>query len=254
MEEKYKRTHPSFGCVSVNHTTSSRPVPMFGSKTGHMSFITFRVSHAEQYEELHSDLIMPKKRIMEFTMTEAAFIALMSGMNRESIPVTLRHLEDGKTLPPCPEPVAITELSESKMCDIVTNIQEATAKISSTIDDMVGGKKGAGKGALKELQHQIQVLTSQISSNLKYMEETTRERMEKEVQKAAREVEAIIQQAAVKLGHAALEGGTSFDGQPMRIGAVQQCAYCIVCDDKRWVANGSPHLSPCPSCNPGGSR
>jgi paraquat-inducible protein B len=227
---------------------------MFGSKTKHMNFITFRVSTAEQHEELHADLIMPKKRLMEFTMTEAAFVALMSGMNRESVPVTLRHLMDGKTIEPCPEPVAILDLQEQKLNDITNSLRSAMTDITNKIGAMVDGKQSSGKTALKELQHQINVLNGQMASDMRYMETTTRERMEAEVQKATREVEAIVNSAATRLGHAALDKLPGFDGQPMRIGDVQQCAYCIVCDDKRMVNIGSQFLSPCPSCNPGGTR
>jgi hypothetical protein len=153
-------SHESFGIVGINRV-SSTPRRLFGShQEAHTTMFEFTVSHAERvHGECHSDSYYARKRIVQFSVSSAQFVEMMTSLNmNDGVPCTLEWL-DGERMGKVPE----EHRTESQL--IADNFREETEKITETVKPMVDAiqtildKKSIGKADRKEIASQLNFIT-----------------------------------------------------------------------------------------------
>jgi hypothetical protein len=209
MRSEFKK-HPSYGRIVLTKTHAggrgkdAGGAVLFGSKVRHPSFISVEIERAELSEDGFGEYVhgtgVP---VVRFSMSEAQWAHMISSFgDGGGTPITITGLEDVGFIERPPEQVPVIELAnktaEKVKGDLVARMHDLKRDAAEL------AAKGAGKKALQQLAHDMEILAEWTNSNFDYLENQVKERMEKEVAKANLEIEALINNAVTRLGERAL--------------------------------------------------
>jgi len=211
--DKEFKSHPAYGQIVLGKPSAGAGgVSLFGSKVRHPSFISPEINEARVAEDGFSEFIHGGKTIVKIHLSEAQWAHMVSSFGSGSgTPVTIHWREGQGYVETCPSPVPILDLAKETAVktkqDLVKRLHglETDVKILSTKSGTVTKKD------LSKLALDFNILASWLHSNFDFLENQVKERMEKEVAKAQIEIEAIINNAVVRLGERALASGEKIE-------------------------------------------
>lgn len=189
--------HPSFGVAGFNRVHATPGRRLFDSSVPHQHYIVLRIHSAVRQRDLHQDWIHADEDIVEISMSEAQFGALVSSFgNGDGVPVTISRL--GRELVPegphDPRLAVTAQEVASKARDATQPVLEALDKLQQAIDG------NAGKKAIREALRNLEIRVGNLPSNLKFAADALTGHTEQVVTKARADIEAMVQAAAARAG------------------------------------------------------
>ena len=187
MDEEVIKRHESYGMISL--VRRSGTTRLFGSGVEHSSCIALKISTAYQRRRLHRDWYSDEQRVVEIELSPAQFAGLLTNMNTQGVPCTIRYVkgEGYKESPPV----------ENKKRELVHETTEYTKNLKKQFEKLrdaaevaiTGKAKKADKEALRsELLH----MGYAVDSNLKFLHQSNMQTLEGMVAQAAMEVDATV--------------------------------------------------------------
>lgn len=187
-DERGNEIHPAFGMARVNRVTSTG-TPLFDSDILHSSFIRLQFSTATRRRELSRDWIHADRVIADVEMSEAQWAALVSSINTEGVPVTIRRTETNWQIPSPPFEPRL----EVSQAEVRSAADKAFAAIKEA-RDVYEAKKTAAN--LRALHFAIE----NAAANVSFAAKSMTEHAENVVQKARVDIETMVISKARQLG------------------------------------------------------
>lgn len=197
-----KEVHESYGMVGFSRTTCRPGVNLFGSAIKHANIITLRIKRATKERSLHEDRYYGGESLIEVAMSQNQFAEAITAMNvGDGVPCTIQRI--GRTgIEDCPEET-VRQVFEQEFKEHCTEITEAAVGLISKAERMLE-QKTVRKSELKELIVVLRRLSTELNSNLPFVNSQFNEAMDKIVTDGKSTVEAYILHRLTELGSKAL--------------------------------------------------
>ncbi|RTL25016.1 MAG: hypothetical protein EKK55_10465 [Rhodocyclaceae bacterium] len=195
--DETKLAHPSYGVISLARQTGGAR-RLFGSVAQeHHSTVALRIHRADFRRSTTSDRTSPGDRLIEVVLSSAQFVEMFTTMNVYSgTPCTITWFEGGVEEPPeiPSEASNIREEFRERMAGTAESLAKKTAAVMALLPASLNKK------TRREIQHAVESMVTEVSSNIPFFLETFRESTEKYVKAAKAEVDAVVTHAAQALG------------------------------------------------------
>ena len=191
MSERTTETHPSFGMIGINRQTCTPGAKLFASPLLHPQIISLTIRKCEVDRNLSKYWFHGGEEIIEVLMSENQFAEFVCGMNvGDGVPCTIAHV-NGEQMgkPPLDEERKKFEVELREHVESISNDLAALLKKAKAVLDMPGPVKSPDK---KEMLELIRRAHQQANSNLPFILQQLRERMEKVVTSAKNDFEAFV--------------------------------------------------------------
>lgn len=192
-----KRTHPSFGMISISRGTSSGKQNLFGSSIQQNAFIQIEISTASLFRDLYHDNYFPEKMLIRIMMSPSQWADVITSLNTSGVPCTIERFNGERMEEPPYESkrVQFDAEFEKKMKDTVSETNEFLAKIRGILS-----KPNIGKRDREEILQQVDMIRMQFASNVPFIKESFTEQMDQTVVEAKNEISHMIEEKLKKLG------------------------------------------------------
>lgn len=206
--------HPSFGKITICKSSGNQRI--FGSEVTHPHCVRMTVETARIKQDVHGDCIFGDKTVVELKMSEAQWAHMLSSFGDGSgTPVTLVWVPGEGYVGDPPVIPKITDVQKQAVDETVRNIAQQMKDIETKFEDLLK-LPTIRKKDVENLRFRMNILRSHFVSNLRYYEDATKERMEKEVANAAIEIDALVNRYVHSLGLNALEMKTKILVEPKK--------------------------------------
>lgn len=201
-------THPAYGTVSVLKGKAwGDGVELFGSELNHRKVITITLNTAHLDRHLNRDWIHSENQVCSFHMSESQWASMVSSHNGEAVPVTFQYrAPEGAGLEQMPgisSPETMSEQFDREIRERCESyVATATELMDRLTDAMNDGK--ANKGTLKELLDLAKNLSVGMPNSMAFMHKQMAGAMEKMVTSGKIELEAFVNDMALRTGIEAL--------------------------------------------------
>ncbi len=201
-EEEYIK-HPSFGQLYFGRTTGGKQ-SFYGSELDQDHYITMEVGTSEIRRELTRDWYFSSGfPVIRVRMSSGQFAEAITSLNQGSgVPCTIEYV-DGKKVDDYPGSESRKEFVHRKFEDrmkmFATEIKQRQLKAKELVK-----KKALSKDDMHELQHTLEWMVNEITSNIPFFAKCFQETMDEVVYEAKTEVENAIQHKISVLGLNAL--------------------------------------------------
>jgi hypothetical protein len=188
--------HPSFGLVSISRVQSTGR-SLFESPFRHQHFITLSISRARrQRTDLHDTHIMADQEIVEISMSEVQFAAMMTTMNMgQGVPCTISHLDmDTVEEPPHDK---TKETFEKEGAEHFTDLVKMAEELEELTNRKVSDLKAPERERMKFLAIKLQ---QGLTCNREFFQQQFQRTMDKVVGVAKAEIQAHIQSVVSRMG------------------------------------------------------
>lgn len=212
MENEYKveetdfgtrTSHPSYGTIMFNRS-NSKVTPLFGSSIKHNNVITMELRHADIERGLNRDWVYGKAPIAEIEMSYSQFAEAITSFGQGTgIPVTIRYTEKDGKIPPCD----FISKREQFIGEFKEQTNKAVKKSKELIDEVAelfSSKKTLTKADKENILKKLNMLNSDIGSNIGFIADQFNEQMDKTVMEAKGEIESFCQNKINAIASAAL--------------------------------------------------
>lgn len=202
--EREKSTHPAFGEISVTKgTVSGGGLELFGSDLHHRSVLTITLKTAHVDRHLNRDWVHGDKQVVSFHMSEAQWTAFVSSQGGAGVPITFetRAPEDAPLvrIPGIESPETMTEQFDREIRERCGDYIKTATELMQRIElAMADGK--ANKGTLKELLDMARTLSVGMPNTMAFVQKQMTGAMEKLVTSGKIELEAYVNDMAVRTG------------------------------------------------------
>lgn len=193
--------HPSYGLVSISRVSSTGRT-LFESPFRHQHFITLSILRASRKRtDLHDTLIMSEEELIEISMSEVQFAAMITTMNvGQGVPCTISHL-DGKIVPQPPEDKT-KETFEKEGAEHFVDL----AKMAEELEVLTSKKAGDVKAPERERMKFLALKLQQgLTSSREFFQEQFQRTMDKVVGVAKAEIQAHAHSVVTKMGLEAMK-------------------------------------------------
>lgn len=187
--------HPAFAVIGASRFTASPGVALFGSDFKHQAGVRITIAKASLRRHGSSEHVMGERELIEVELSEAQWARFVSAMNvgfgasctlqhvgRERVP-QIQHPEDRRT--------QFAEASAFRSKLVSDSIAEAAAAVRAS---GLSGKKQ------KEILDKLSCAEMNAGSNQEYTAEQFERHMERTVEHAAIEIDAMMTAAVHKVG------------------------------------------------------
>ena len=202
-DNEYTEEHPAFGIASVHRITASPGETLFQSDMQHHHYINIEVHEVTRTRNLKSDWLFPRKKLIEFYLSEAQFASLVASGGTSGIPVTIDYVATGKFGPgirPGLRYAPRLQVHYDELRAAANETYEHVRKAFATYQEALAltgkGSTAAQKAALKNLGHALE----NTAPNVVYTAQRLEEHAENVVAQSRADIEAIAIRAAEKLG------------------------------------------------------
>lgn len=212
MENEYKveetkfgtqTSHPSYGTLLFNRAYGGK-TSLFGSSIKHNNVITMELRHADITRGLNNDNILGNDTIVKVEMSYSQFAEAITSFGQGTgIPVTIRYTEKDGKIPPCD--------FTSKREQFVGEFKEQTNKamkeskdLISEVAELFSSKKTITKADKENILKKLNMLYSDIGSNIGFIADQFNEQMDKTVMEAKGEIESFCQNKINSIASASL--------------------------------------------------
>lgn len=194
----YTETHPSYGVISISHTSGR--TDLFASDVQHQHFITIKVSEARRVVNGTHEFVMDDRQLVEVAMSAAQFAEFITSPNRGSgTPCTIRNAAGdqpyegvrwGRPNPPRPEPFLDKFKREGReRMELMVKHMEYAKELAEAL--VIGISKPT-KENLKGLTSSLTLAIQEIRSNMPFVITQLDEATEKRMQTAVTEFESYL--------------------------------------------------------------
>nr|WP_192963409.1 hypothetical protein [Pseudomonas fluorescens]CEK42235.1 hypothetical protein PQBR57_0282 [Pseudomonas fluorescens SBW25] len=206
--EREKYTHPAYGEISVARSTvSGGGLELFGSDLHHRSVLTVTLKTASVDRHLNRDWVHADKQVASFYMSEAQWAAFVSSVGGSGVPITFetRAPDDASLMrvPGIESPETMTEQFDREIREKCEGYIKTATELMQRIElAMADGK--ANKGVLKELLDMARNLSVGMPNTMAFVQKQMTGAMENLVTSGKIELEAYVNDMAVRTGIEAL--------------------------------------------------
>lgn len=195
--------HPAFGMIGVSVVTGGTGV-LFGSDVRHHQCIRLTISTAEHQRNLSNDWYRADKTLIEIEMSHSQFAQMITNPNRgDGVPCTLNRVK-GESIPGILPIESKHEMFrreiEQSAAEKVKDMREQIAALGALIES---GK--TSKTELRKIHNELARHAQQFAGSVGFVVDQAQEALEKATATARIEVEAVMNQAAMRLGFEAAE-------------------------------------------------
>lgn len=201
--DDHVQEHESYGMITLSRG-QGHPKALFGSSIEHPTTITLCINTAEHTRSLNNDRYYGKKNIIEVELSQAQFAEMITNINTEGTPCTIRKVMGARM--ENPEFKSKVSQFQNEFKNKMHNLSE---DINSVIEDAVEileNKKTVNKGDREHILSAIKQLTMQLKSNMPFINEQFTEQMEGVVVEAKASIEAFMQEKIRQAGITGVEG------------------------------------------------
>jgi len=204
LSDEITTIHEAFGMVEASRISGG--FHMFGSDNEHGEVIEIRVKQGKHVRNLNTDWFYDFGRpYLTFRMTEAQFVAMVTGLSMKRVPCTIYQSRDGEVklheAMPKPEGKTATFQREFKAraARAVEKVAEAGRNLTAILN-----QKSVSKTDVREALHLVDVAHSDVKSNMPFVVECFEENLEQRTHEAKLDIETHVQMSVVRLGMEAL--------------------------------------------------
>jgi hypothetical protein len=214
MSDETKRSHPSFGMARIARISGTSQ--LFGSEFKHHHFMSLEISEAKEHRDLSRTWYFSRRKLIEVWLSESQFCQMIASPNTEGVPVTIRHCQgdpetfDGFTEQECrfgrpypPAPVTGKQFNaeaEDRVQRLTRDVNAALAKVRE-----LQAKGKAGKGELGEVAGELEMLRTNLNSNMDFFRKQLKEYIETTVATGKAEIEAYAAEMQRRVGLSAMQ-------------------------------------------------
>lgn len=198
-----KTTHPSYGTLMFNRAYGGK-TPLFGSSIEHSNVITMELKHADITRGLNSDSIFGSGLIAKVEMSYSQFAEAITSFGcGTGIPCTIRYTEKDGRIPEC-DFVSKREQFTSEFKEQTNKAMQKSKELIDEVAVLFESKKTLTKKDKEEILMKLNMLNSDISSNIGFVADQFNEQMDKTVMEAKGEIESFCQNKINAIANAAL--------------------------------------------------
>ena len=212
MENEYKveetkfgtrTSHPSYGTLLFNRAYGGK-TPLFGSSIEHSNVITMELRHADTTRGLNRDDIFGDKPIVKVEMSYSQFAEAITSFGQGTgIPVTIRYTEKDGKMPPC-DFVSKREQFTGEFKEQTNKTMKESKRLISEVAELFSSKKTLTKADKENILKKLNILNSDIGSNIGFIADQFNEQMDKTVMEAKGEIESFCQNKINAIANASL--------------------------------------------------
>ncbi|NVL49870.1 hypothetical protein F2S72_08970 [Pseudomonas syringae pv. actinidiae] len=223
--EREKSTHPAFGQISViRSSVSGNGLELFGSDLNHRNVLTITLNTAHLDRQLNRDWIHGDRQVVSFHMSEAQWAGFVSSPGGAGVPITFEtRAPDNAGLEKMPRiesPETMTEQFDREIRERCESYVEHAKQLTERIEQALADGK-ANKGMLKELHDMSRKLSVGMPNTMAFVQKQMTGAMEKLVTSGKIELEAYVNDMAMRTGIEALRNQSpTMIGQNHTEGAV----------------------------------
>ena len=198
-----KTSHPSYGTLLFNRAYGGK-TPLFGSSIEHSNVITMELRHADITRGLNRDDIFGNKPIVKVEMSYSQFAEAITSFGQGTgIPVTIRYTEkDGRI--PSYDFVSKREQFTREFKEQTNKAMEKSKELINDVVELFSSKKTLTKADKENILKKLDMLNSDIGSNIGFIADQFNEQMDKTVMEAKGEIESFCQNKINAIASAAL--------------------------------------------------
>ena len=203
MENEYKVNHPSYGTLLFNRAYGGK-TPLFGSSIEHSNVITMELRHADITRRLSGDDIIGDKPIVKVEMSYSQFAEAITSFGQGTgIPVTIRYTEKDGKIPPC-DFISKREQFIGEFKEQTNKAMKKSKELIDEVAELFSSKKTLTKADKENILKKLNMLNSDIGSNIGFIADRFNEQMDKTVMEAKGEIESFCQNKINTIASAAL--------------------------------------------------
>jgi hypothetical protein len=185
----YRMKHPTFGKITLSRWSGSSKDHLFMSNVETYSGISIEISLAELVHTNGSDHIFGNDPIIRVDLSPAQFADLLTNMNAEGTPCTIRA--NRAATPVCPGSVPEMETApkkiEAEFDQAISDLEFIDEKTGLQIREAISKLPAKHQTAITEA---IQNITSAVKSQLPYIRRRWEDSLQKQLIQAKQEIAA----------------------------------------------------------------
>lgn len=215
--ESTREEHESYGIMQVTRVHGGK-ADLFMSEVKHPHRLAIRLYGAVKERSLNEDKAYPRELLYECHMSEAQFARLLSSVGMGSgVPATIVR-RDGKMMDDCP-PSEQRETFHAELRAKVRGISKKLSALRSDARDILcdeDGPKGGylGKADREKLLKAIAVTEMEVNSNLPFLLEQLKEKLDSTIHDAKTNIESFAGRAMDRIrGAASVLKEMGYDGE-----------------------------------------
>lgn len=198
-----KTSHPSYGTLLFNRAYGGK-TSLFGSSIEHSNVITMELRHADITRGLNRDDIFGNKPIVKVEMSYSQFAEAITSFGQGTgIPVTIRYTEKDGRIPSC-DFVSKREQFTGEFKEQTNKAMEKSKELINDVVELFSSKKTLTKADKENILKKLDMLNSDIGSNIGFIAEQFNEQMDKTVMEAKGEIESFCQNKINAIANASL--------------------------------------------------
>lgn len=202
-ETKFGTSHPSYGTLLFNRTYGGK-TSLFGSSIEHSNVITMELRHAYITRRLSGDDIFGDKPIVKVEMSYSQFAEAITSFGQGTgIPVTIRYTEKDGKIPPC-DFISKREQFIGEFKEQTNKAMKKSKELIDEVAELFSSKKTLTKADKEIILKKLNMLNSDIGSNIGFIVDQFNEQMDKTVMEAKGEIESFCQNKINTIASAAL--------------------------------------------------
>lgn len=187
-----KTAHPSYGTLLFNRAYGSK-TPLFGSSIEHSNVITMELRHADITRGLNRDDIFGNKPIAIVEMSYSQFAEAITAFGQGTgVPVTIRYTEKDGRIPFC-DFVSKREQFTGEFKEQTSKAMKKSEELIEEVAEFFSSKKALTKTDKENILKKLNMLKSDIGSNIEFIADQFNEQMDKTVMEAKGEIESFCQ-------------------------------------------------------------
>lgn len=195
-------THPAFGQIAAHRTTGGN-MSLYGSDFVHDNSIRISIHHSELHRYLNRDSHFARRQIIEVTLSEAQWATFVSSLNHGTgTPCTLEYVQGA----PMPR-IAHRREKDIVKQELDERIRHVSSLFEAAIADIEANVAGLSKAKQNAVLERLRRAYKEVSDSMPFAARSFEEHMESTVEKAKVEVEAYVQNHAIRAGIAAIAAG-----------------------------------------------
>lgn len=198
-----KTCHPSYGTLLFNRAYGGK-ASLFGSSIEHNNVITMELRHADITRGLNRDNIFGDKPIVKVEMSYSQFTEAITSFGKGTgIPVTIRYTEKDGKIPPC-DFVSKREQFTVEFKEQTDKAIKKSKELINEVAELFSSKKTLTKADKENILKKLNMLDSDIGSNIGFIVDQFNEQMDKTVMEAKGEIESFCQNKINAIASASL--------------------------------------------------
>lgn len=198
-----KTSHPSYGTLLFNRAYGGK-TSLFGSSIEHSNTITMELRHANITRSLNEDNIFGSEPIIKVEMSYSQFAEAITSFGQGTgIPVTIRYTEKDGIIPEC-DFVSKREQFTGEFKERTNKAMEKSKELIDEVAELFSSKKTLTKADKEDVLRKLNMLNSDIGSNLGFVADQFNKQMDKTVMEAKGEIESFCQNKINAIANASL--------------------------------------------------